>query len=457
MKIKINFEATVTDCNPQTFTEIRDRLTFQNPAYLENSKRGFWNGNTPRLIESYKCNDGFLTFPRGFTGQACSIAKKNGEQLLIEDARRVLPFVNYSFNGTMKPFQVFAVDDVLKKDFGTLEAATGAGKTIMALKIIEARSQPALVICHTSELLNQWRERIVTFMGIPRDEIGVVGAGQMRIGNRITVALIQTLAKRTEDVFPFIGHLVVDECHHIPSKTFTDTVSQFDCKYQLGLSATAFRRDGLSKLIFFGIGDVVHTVDKQHLVEEGHICKATVKTIETKFHTNLDCSLKYSQVLSELCMDARRNDLVACHAASEANNNTGITLVLSDRKSHCEALRAVLSTKGVESDILSGNVSKKNRIELTGKLSDGRCKVLIGTSQLLSEGFDCPAIENIVLATPMKWEGRVIQSIGRALRPSPGKDHARIIDFCDINVGVLANGSRSRRLTFQKMPGVTIL
>jgi superfamily II DNA or RNA helicase len=456
MKIKIDYQATVTEGKPETIAEIQGRLTFANPQYLENVKRGFSNWNTPRLIESWKCNDENLMFPRGFTGQACRIAKKNGEPIHIEDCRRVLPSVNMQFIGKLKPFQSFAVEDVLKKDFGTLEAATGSGKTIMALAIIAARKQPALIICHTNELLNQWCDRIAAFTDVPVEEIGVVGAGKMRIGNRITVALVQSLCKCSADVFEHIGFLLVDECHRCPSKTFLDVVTAFDSKYMIGLSATPFRRDGLTKLIHFHLGDEVHRVDGQQLIENGNICKATVETIETQFRTVLDCSLKYSKVLSELCEDENRNQLVASHAVSEAKDNAGITLILSDRKSHCEALRAVLSTKGVESDILTGDVSKKKRIELTGRLSDGLCKVLIGTSQLLSEGFDCPSISSILLSTPMKWQGRVIQSIGRALRPSSGKTHARIVDFADIHVGVLMAGAKSRTRTFMKMPGVTV-
>ncbi len=456
MKIRVDNNAIITDCQYRTFAEIREQLTFDNPAYLENVKRNFSNWKTARTIECFTTFPGGLVFPRGFTGAACRIAKKNGEQVHIEDCRRSFSSVNYQFLGSLKPFQHAAVDAILKKDFGILEAATGAGKTIMALAVIAARQQPVLILVHTGELLHQWVDRIVTFLGIPKEEIGIIGAGKMRIGNRITVALIQTLAKHTNDVFPFIGMLVVDECHHIPSKTFTDTISQFDCKYQLGLSATAYRRDGLSKLIFFGIGDIVHTVDKEHLVNEGHICKAIVETIETQFRTNFDGSSQYSSMLSELCGDETRNKLIASHAAGEANGNAGITLVLSDRKTHCEALRAVLLSQGVDSDILTGDVSKKNRIELTDRLADGRCKVLIGTSQLLSEGFDCPSISTIILSTPMKWEGRVIQSIGRGLRPAAGKSHARIIDFNDSNVGVLAAGARSRARTFSRMPGVEI-
>ena len=68
---------------------------------------------------------------------------------------------------------------------------------------------------------------------------------------------------------PQIGHLGVDECHRAPARTFTEAVTAFDCKYMLGLSATPWRRDGLSKLIYRYLGRKVHEIDRQELTDPG--------------------------------------------------------------------------------------------------------------------------------------------------------------------------------------------
>jgi len=326
----------------------------------------------------------------------------------------------------------------------------------MALSVIAARQQPALIIVHTTELLNQWRDRIAAFTDVPRDEIGIIGGGKNRIGSRITVALVQSLCKCVEDVYEHIGFLIVDECHRCPSTTFLNVVTAFDCNYMLGLSATPWRRDKLTRLIHFYLGDEVHKVDGQHLIDEGHICRSVVETVETNFKTFLDGSTQYSQMLSELCLDPERNDLVARYAAHEVDGSAGISLVLSDRKSHCTTIQSILSDHNVDADVLTGDTTTKDRKTLTDKLSAGNVRILIATGQLIGEGFDLPAISSVILATPLKFSGRVIQYIGRALRPSPGKDHARIIDFTDKNVGVLAAGAKSRARTFSQMPGVEI-
>jgi superfamily II DNA or RNA helicase len=457
MKITVNHQTTINDCRPQTLAEIRDQLTFDNPAYLENQKRRFSNYNTPRSIECFTAFPGGLSCPRGFSKRASQIARKNGELVEGDDQRRSLPPVNVQFTGTLKPFQKIAVDAALSKPFGTLQAPTGSGKTVVCLAIIAARKQPALIVVHTGELLHQWRDRIAAFTDIPASEIGIIGGGKMRIGSRITVGLVQSLCKCKEDVFEHIGFLIVDECHRCPSKTFMDIVTAFDCQYMLGLSATPWRRDRLTRLIHFYIGDEVHRVDGQHLIDEGHICRSVVETVETNFKTFWDASTQYAKMLSQLCEDTERNDLVAQYACHETNDSNEISLLLSDRKSHCAALQAVLSSKGIPSDVLTGDTTAKERKTLSDKLIAGNVRILIATGQLIGEGFDLPEISSVILATPLKFSGRVIQYVGRALRPSPGKDHARIIDFTDKNVGVLVAAARSRARTFSQMPGVTCL
>lgn len=178
--------------------------------------------------------------------------------------------------------RVFAIED------GKDPAPTGSGKTILALNLIVRRGQPTLIVVHTKELMDQWGSRIATFLGTPAREAGVIGNGKKRIGAKITVALVQSLYKCAGEVAPHVGHLVVDECHRAPSRTFTEAVTAFDCRLMLGLSATPWRRDGLSWLIYWHLGEKVHEVDKDSLVEAGHILLAEVIWRETDYEPTFD-------------------------------------------------------------------------------------------------------------------------------------------------------------------------
>ena len=206
---------------------------------------------------------------------------------------------------------------MLKKEFGTLSAPTGSGKTVMALHMIAQRRQPSLIIVHTKDLALQWIDRIHSFLNIPTDEIGLIGSGRKRLGTRLTVALVQSLYKTAAEVYKQIGFLVVDECHRAPSRTFTEAVTAFDARYMLGLSATPWRRDRLSKLIYWHLGDVHHEIDKGQLVADGHILDIDVVLRCTDFKPYYDPVNEYSKMLSELTGNDERNRLIVDDIANQ--------------------------------------------------------------------------------------------------------------------------------------------
>ncbi len=315
--------------------------------------------------------------------------------------------------------------------------------------MIAQRKQPALIIVHTKELLNQWANRIEQFLGIPSNEIGRVGNGERTVGEKITVALVQTLFKCSSQVSPHIGYLIVDECHRTPSRTFTEAVSAFDCKFVTGLSATPWRRDNLSKLIFWYVGNVVHQVNKEGLIETGDVLRAEVIPRETDFQSYADPSTEYSQMLSELTEDPARNRLIASDVAEQAGNGGGICLVLSDRKAHCSTLQNLLSQHGVRSEVLTGDIPDEERRIIVEGLNGGRIKVLLATGQLIGEGFDCKELSTLFLTTPIRFDGRLVQYLGRVLRPAPGKGKARVYDYCDSKVGVLKAAAVARKRVYE--------
>lgn len=253
MQITISKQTSfsVNDMPKAVLEHVMDRLTFPNPVYEEAAKRGFSTRRITPVIQGYELTDRQIFVPRGFTRQLLLIFDKAGFPCQVNDLRRQLPEVAFNFTGKLHPFQKEAVAKVKKRDFGVLTAPTGSGKTVMALALIAARRQPALIIVHNRELLEQWISRIETFLGISAQEVGIIGGGKRRIGKRISVALVQSLYKVAHEVAPHIGFLVGDECHRCPSRTFTEAVSAFDCRYMLGLSATPWRRDRLNRLIWW--------------------------------------------------------------------------------------------------------------------------------------------------------------------------------------------------------------
>jgi superfamily II DNA or RNA helicase len=447
MRIQVDTHARLFDVPARLDSVITNRVTIQNPKWVEAKRMSRWTGSIEPYLSFYERVQGGLIVPRGFTRQAINLCRENGITPEIIDRRRILPEVPFRFCGTLRPFQEKAVADVLSKDFGKLESPTGSGKTVIGLAAAAGRRQPTLILVHTRELLLQWVDRIGTFLGIPKEEIGQIGGGKIHIADRITVAMVQTLYKCAQDVAPKIGFLIVDECHRTPSRTFTDAVSAFDCRYMLGLSATPYRRDGLTELIGWYLGDLTHKIDKKALIQSGDILRAEVITRETDFQTALDPTKQYPEMLSELTRDPGRNRLIAADMAREAQNGGGICLCLSDRKAHIETISALLRGYGVDAPVLTGDTPKRQREEIVSRLNEGTVRVLCATGALLGEGFDCRGLQTLFLMTPVKFDGRVLQYLGRVLRPAPGKDRAKIYDYVD-PIGVLQASARARQMVY---------
>jgi superfamily II DNA or RNA helicase len=437
---------------PELKQALMEKLEFQNPKWLENERMGRWNRGIPRVLKFYdKVGPDGLWIPRGYLRQLILLCRRMGVDHRIEDRRRSLPPVDFTFRGQLRPFQEAAVSQMLARDFGTLSSPTGSGKTVMALCMIARRRQPAVIVVHTKDLASQWVERIEAFLGIPAAECGLIVGGRAKIGDQISVALVQSLYKRAEEVSERIGFVVVDECHRCPSRTFTEAVTGFDSKYMLGLSATPWRRDNLSQLIFWHLGDVHHEVDTSHLVATGAVLAAEVIVRETGFRPYHDPVAEYSKMLSELTADTARNLLIAEDVAREARESTGICLVLSDRKAHIENLQALLRFRfKIESELLTGDLPMEERQHVVERLNAGRARVVIATGQLIGEGFDCPNLSTLFMATPVRFSGRVLQYLGRVLRPAPGKEKARVFDYVDVQVETLVKAAQARQRVYRR-------
>ena len=431
---------------PAVFSKILQKeLTIANPQYLENQKYGRWNGKIPKQLHFYEKEENNLILPRGYIDQLIALCKQHDILFSLVDKTRILPKIDFSFIGWLKDFQMVAVDTILDTDIGTLSAPTGSGKTVIALYLIAETAQPTLIIVHTTDLLNQWVQRIETFLGIPKEDIGIIGAGQKKIGKKITVALVQSLYKCSEKVSKHIGYLIVDECHRIPSRTFTQAVIAFDCRYLLGLSATTYRRDNLSELIFLSLGDLRHEINKESLIKNGSILRPEIITRRTTFKTTFDSVNEYSKMISELIIDLERNRLICSDIAKEVKNNN-ICLILSDRKEHCRIIQQLLITEfEMSATLLTGDTPNNERQIITDALNRNQIKVLIATGQLIGEGFDCKALSVLFLATPVRFSGRIIQYVGRILRPAEGKKKAILYDYVDIEIKVLRASAQARK------------
>ena len=426
-----------------------EKLSFPNPKWEENLKYNRYQGDTEPVVECFRFQGPWLFLPRGFIRHLVWTCRKQGFNVSYEDQRRELPAVEFDFKGELRPYQREAVSKMLQRDFATLVSAPGSGKTVMALALVAARRQPALVVVHRRELKQQWMERISHFLNIPMEEIGEISGRRKVVGPRITVAMVQSLAKCAAEVECKVGHLVVDEAHHAPSATFTRVVSEFGSKFCTGLTASPYRRDGLSRLMYWYVGDVHHEIDPARLEREKVILQPRVLWRQTNFRTKLDASEDYSYVLQELVQDEPRNRQIVDDVLEETRRDArGVILVLSDRRRHCTRVQEMLGAKGVRAEVLTGRTPVQMRESIVHEMNTTETPLVVcATTAILGEGFDSSKIRTLVLTMPIRFEGRLLQIAGRVQRVEKDKD-PRIIDYIDRHVGVLFASAQARRRAY---------
>ena len=139
----------LTDAPEPLIKQITAMLTIANPKWLENNRMGRWNKGVPQTLKFYETEKNTFILPRALARWVLLYCRNHEIDHTIIDQRRVLPETDFTFSKKLKPFQKKAVDTMLKKDFGTLNAPTGSGKTVMALYMIAQRKQPATIIVHT--------------------------------------------------------------------------------------------------------------------------------------------------------------------------------------------------------------------------------------------------------------------------------------------------------------------
>ena len=187
---------------------LQDKLTIDNPKYKAAKKYGRWVGkNFKQQLYFYELVANGIIFPRGFAAQAVELCRKYmGQKPRIEDRRRILPEVDFTFQGELRSYQQEAIEDIMRKHFGVLVAGTGSGKTVMALDIIARRRQPTLILLHSKELMYQWEERARQFLGI---QAGLIGDSHFAV-KPLSIAIVNSARTRLDELIPCFGHLVVE-------------------------------------------------------------------------------------------------------------------------------------------------------------------------------------------------------------------------------------------------------
>jgi superfamily II DNA or RNA helicase len=443
--IKINRNAISTPL----INFIKEELNFLNSEFLIKKKIGKNTFGTERYFKLVEENGNEVIIPRGFIGKIIRFCRENNIEYDFKDERKKLKEVSFLFNAQLQEHQKAVVDTIAKKDLGVIVAPPGSGKTIVGLKIIAEKKQPALIIAHRKQIADQWIERIETFLGIPKNEIGKIGQGKTKIGKLITVAMIQSLSKELEKpdgvkLLNAFGTIILDECHHIPAETFRNTISKLQTYYLYGLTATPFRKYNDSKLIFIHLGDVISEI-KSNQISTAKKPKIIIRNTEldVPFNSKTD---KFETLSKILVHDSARNKAIFQDVINELKSDKKV-IIITERKEHIDSLYQYLK-HSYEAITLSGEDSESSKNLKWKLLKEGNYQVVITTGQFFGEGTDLQNANCLFLVYPFSFEGKLIQYIGRVQR---SEITPTIYDYRDIKINYLNKMFLKRNVYYRKI------
>jgi len=245
------------------------------------------------------------------------------------------------------------VNAYMEKGGGILSLPCGFGKTILALYFISVLKKKTIVVVHKEFLMNQWIERIK--FALPMAKVGIVQADKCEIENSdIIIGMLQTLSMKEfpEGTFDDIGHVIIDECHRIPSRVFSKALLKINSNYMLGLSATPNRKDGLTKVLKYYIGDIIYSVkscEKNIVKVERYILDSNDEEYNKEVF-NFKGQAQMPTMINNIGNCYKRTKLIMDKVISEikANDNRQI-LILSDRKQHLEDMFKMAKEHGIDS------------------------------------------------------------------------------------------------------------
>jgi superfamily II DNA or RNA helicase len=456
--------------------------------------RRFPTYDTPRFLLAGELHPDRLVLPRGVIAEAAQLFRRAGGHLRLTDQRPTATPRAFTFHGTLKPPQQTALNALLPHDDGVLVAPPGAGKTVIACALLAQRGVPALILVHRTSLLEQWRERLATFLNLSPRDIHRLGGPKRTATATVALGMLQTLARspHPEALLAPYPHVIIDECHHIPAAGFEAVMKTCPARFILGLTATPRRKDGLQKLLHLQCGPVRH-----HFTPPQNSAAATLprRLIIRHCSPNLpEPDAPIHQLWSALVTSRERNEQIAANLVACLCEGRAIA-VLSDRRDHLTELQAAtarllnapqpdnghggLSAFAIEAcsflpraatpsspphppptlHRIDGTTSRRERANILAdlqRLSDFPTFnpapfALFATASLLGEGFDLPRLDTLFLTTPVSFSGRVVQYAGRLHRAHPAKTDVRIYDYHEPTHRLSAHMHRKRLATLRTL------
>lgn len=355
-------------------------------------------------------------------------------EIMDQIEAEVRPSNGFTLHGIkLRPDQERMVKTALREKRGILTASPGMGKTVLALSILKAfDGKAALILVPNLSLLEQTKDELDRF-GF--QGISVLGGNrEKKLYGRIVLSTVQTcITLNLEEVGSVFDLVLIDEAHLSTEAqaTLEKILQNIMAPYRIGFTATV-PKELQRRLTLEGvIGPVIDEVTWKEGQKEGLLTEPYLKLVSVPANPNLSKYKTYQDIYKAGIVEYTvRNRLIVREALSLSNN--GLTsLIFVKEINHGQSIYEIAKKAGLNCVYLKGDVDSTKRNECKKQLEAKEISSIICTS-IFREGVNMPSLNAVILAAGGKSEIALIQTIGRALRRSKGKNEALIIDFLDI-------------------------
>ena len=330
----------------------------------------------------------------------------------------------------LREYQQGAVED-LRRNFRSgvkrqlLVSPTGSGKTVLFVYVTKgaaSRGLRVLIITHRAEIMSQIC-RTLTEWAVPH---ATLTAGRhIPSGYQVMVASVQTLSRRLEGSPP-PDLVVIDEAHHSCAGSWVKVFAAYPKAFYLGVTATPERLDGK------GLGDFYHGMVMgprvSWLIANGFLSRpryfSPAHTLDVSSFKKTAGDFNKAEVAVAVDRPSITGDAVD-HYRRIAHGRTAIAFCVSI--AHAEHVAAQFNASGIPAEVIDGTMDDEKRQEILARLRTGATLVLVSVD-LVSEGFDLPAVGATILLRPTASLALHLQQVGRGLRPAPGKSDTIVLD-----------------------------
>lgn len=333
----------------------------------------------------------------------------------------------------LRPYQQEAKDAIFEQwDNGVkktlLVLPTGCGKTVVFAKVTEdcvRQGNRVLILAHRGELLDQAADKLMKTTGLG---CALEKAENTCLGSwfRVVVGSVQTLMRQKRlDQFPedFFDTIIIDEAHHCISDSYQKVLKHFPDAQILGVTATPDRGDMQNLGQFFESLAYEYTLPKA--IKEGYLTPIKALTIPLKIDMS-SVSVQAGDFKASDIGTALDPYLEGIAEEMKKYCSDKKTVVFLPLVKTSQKFRDLLNEHGFQAAEVNGN--SQDRAEILADFEAGKYNVLCN-SMLLTEGWDCPSVDCIVVLRPTKVRSLYCQMVGRGTRLFPGKDHLLLLDF----------------------------